>query len=90
MRRALIFCIDAYRYLLSPWLGRNCRFYPSCSCYAREALQRHGVVKGLWLGIRRILRCHPWHPGGYDPVPLTPLHQQHLPTADHGRSRSHG
>ena len=69
MRRALIFLIDAYRYLLSPWLGTNCRFYPSCSCYAREALQVHGLFNGLILTLKRIGRCHPWHRGGYDPVP---------------------
>jgi putative membrane protein insertion efficiency factor len=69
MRRALIFLIDGYRYLISPWLGSNCRFHPSCSCYTREALQLHGFTKGLMLGIRRIARCHPWHCGGYDPVP---------------------
>ena len=69
MRRALIALIDVYRYLLSPWLGTNCRFYPSCSCYARQALQIHGLGKGLVLGLSRVVRCHPWQPGGYDPVP---------------------
>lgn len=74
MRRSLIFLIDAYRYLLSPWLGTNCRFYPSCSCYAREALQVHGLFNGLVLTLKRIGRCHPWHRGGYDPVPCTTDH----------------
>jgi putative membrane protein insertion efficiency factor len=55
--------------LLSPFLGRNCRFHPSCSVYAIEALQRHGAIKGGWLAFRRVTRCHPWNPGGYDPVP---------------------
>jgi hypothetical protein len=50
-------------------LGRSCRFHPSCSEYAVEALERHGAFKGLWLAVRRVGRCHPWHPGGYDPVP---------------------
>lgn len=65
----LIFMVRAYRWLLSPLLGRNCRFHPSCSEYALEALQRHGALKGLWLAVRRLASCHPWHRGGYDPVP---------------------
>ncbi|MGE0187980.1 MAG: membrane protein insertion efficiency factor YidD [Steroidobacteraceae bacterium] len=69
MRYFLSNLITAYRYLISPWLGSNCRFYPSCSCYAHQALLEHGSMKGLWLGVRRVLRCHPWHAGGYDPVP---------------------
>jgi uncharacterized protein len=69
MRKILILIIRAYQYLLSPLLGPSCRFYPSCSCYAQEALERHGVIKGGWLALRRLLRCHPWHPGGVDPVP---------------------
>jgi putative membrane protein insertion efficiency factor len=69
MARLLIALIRAYRYLLSPWWGSQCRFTPSCSQYAMEALQRHGAASGTWLALRRILRCHPWHPGGFDPVP---------------------
>jgi len=65
----LIALVKTYQYAISPMLGRSCRFDPSCSEYAVEALQRHGAVKGLWLATRRIGRCHPWHPGGYDPVP---------------------
>ncbi|HUW36042.1 MAG TPA: membrane protein insertion efficiency factor YidD [Rhodocyclaceae bacterium] len=65
----LIALIRIYRYAISPLLGNRCRFYPSCSEYAVEALQRHGPVTGLWLAIRRVARCHPWHPGGFDPVP---------------------
>ena len=72
MRRILMFLITAYRYLLSPWLGQNCRFYPSCSCYAHDAIERHGSIKGGWLTIKRLLRCHPWHEGGFDPVPPAP------------------
>jgi len=65
----IIALIRFYQYALSPLLGRRCRFFPSCSEYAAESLARHGVVKGTILAVRRIGRCHPWHPGGYDPVP---------------------
>ena len=65
----LVGLIRLYQYGISPFLGRNCRHYPSCSAYAVEALQRHGVLQGLWLAMRRVARCHPWHPGGFDPVP---------------------
>ena len=61
--------IRAYRYMLSPWWGTQCRFTPSCSEYAIEALERHGTMKGAWLAPRRVGRCHPWHAGGFDPVP---------------------
>jgi len=67
--RALILVIRAYRFLLSPWLGHHCRFHPSCSAYAIEALQRHGALRGTWLAARRLACCHPWHEGGLDPVP---------------------
>jgi uncharacterized protein len=69
MRRLLVGIIRAYQYLLAPWWGRHCRFTPTCSNYAIEALERHGALEGSWLAARRILRCHPWSPGGYDPVP---------------------
>jgi putative membrane protein insertion efficiency factor len=69
MRRLLIALIRGYQVAISPWLGRNCRFYPSCSQYTLEAIERHGALKGLWLGLRRVSRCHPFHPGGHDPVP---------------------
>jgi putative membrane protein insertion efficiency factor len=61
--------IRAYRYLISPMLGPSCRFYPSCSCYAEEALRQHGALRGTYLTVRRLMRCHPWNEGGYDPVP---------------------
>ena len=65
----LLLSIQAYRMLLSPLLGGCCRFEPSCSAYAVEAVTRHGPVRGAWLAVRRVLRCHPLRPGGYDPVP---------------------
>lgn len=68
-RMFLIALIRGYRFFLSPWLGNQCRFHPTCSVYALDALERFGVVRGSWLALRRLLRCHPWHPGGLDPVP---------------------
>lgn len=65
----LLWLIRGYQLAISPMLGNRCRFHPSCSDYAIEALRRHGVFKGLWLAVRRVGSCHPWHPGGYDPVP---------------------
>ncbi len=65
----LIPVVRAYRYAFSPLLGPSCRFHPSCSEYAIDALQRHGAWRGGYLAMRRLLRCHPWHPGGHDPVP---------------------
>lgn len=65
----LVGLIRTYQYAISPFLGRNCRFHPSCSEYAIESLGRYGIVKGLGLSLRRVGCCHPWHPGGYDPVP---------------------
>ena len=69
MRRFVVAIIRAYQYVLSPWWGQQCRFTPTCSHYAIEAVERHGVLTGSWLATRRILRCHPWKPGGFDPVP---------------------
>lgn len=68
IEKLLLGLIAIYRYGISPLLGRRCRFYPSCSEYAREAIQLHGPWRGSWLALRRIGRCHPFHPGGYDPV----------------------
>jgi hypothetical protein len=75
MRNILIFFIRAYQYLISPLLGNHCRYHPNCSSYAIAALQTHGVLKGFWLALRRLSRCHPWHEGGYDPVP-EPTHKR--------------
>lgn len=61
--------IWAYRYFISPFLGSNCRYYPTCSAYALESVEKHGSIKGGWMAIKRITRCHPWHEGGVDPVP---------------------
>ncbi len=69
VRDALTAIIRCYQRFISPLLGLNCRFYPSCSSYAGEAVARHGVVRGIWLSVRRVCRCHPLHPGGVDPVP---------------------
>ena len=69
MKSVLLALIRGYQYLFRPLLGSNCRFYPSCSEYAREAVEKHGAGKGCWLAVRRILRCQPYHPGGHDPVP---------------------
>ncbi|WP_228840595.1 membrane protein insertion efficiency factor YidD [Parachlamydia sp. C2] len=68
-KKIFIFLIKIYQLTISPLLGLTCRFYPSCSHYMIEALQKHGIFKGAWLGLKRIARCHPWNPGGHDPVP---------------------
>jgi hypothetical protein len=69
MRHVAVFLIRLYQWTVSPLLGPRCRFYPSCSHYALEAVQRFGALRGGWLALRRLLRCHPWQPGGFDPVP---------------------
>ena len=69
LAKPLIGLVKLYRLVISPWLGGNCRFQPTCSTYAIEALQTHGVFRGTWLAARRIGRCHPWGGSGYDPVP---------------------
>lgn len=70
--------VTVYRYTLSPMLGPSCRFEPTCSRYAQDALREHGAIGGTWLAVRRIARCHPWGGHGYDPVPL-PHHPRHTP-----------
>jgi len=68
IKRAVLFSIGLYRRAVSPYLGMACRFEPTCSDYSMEAIERHGVVRGAWMSIKRVLKCHPFHPGGYDPV----------------------
>jgi putative membrane protein insertion efficiency factor len=67
--RLLVAAIRGYRFVLSPWWGGQCRFTPTCSEYAAAAIERHGALSGSWLALRRLSRCHPWHRGGFDPVP---------------------
>ncbi len=69
MKAILIALIKAYKLLISPFLPSSCRFYPTCSEYAKEAIVEYGALKGSWLATKRIAKCHPLHPGGYDPVP---------------------
>ena len=69
MTRLMLFVIRAYRYRLSPWWGNQCRFDPTCSAYAMQAIEGHGALRGSWLALRRLTKCHPWHRGGFDPVP---------------------
>ena len=76
MQSVLIALLRAYQYVGSPWLGNQCRFHPTCSHYAIEAISLHGAARGTWLGARRLARCHPWCAGGHDPVPpRTPTNQ---------------
>jgi putative membrane protein insertion efficiency factor len=68
IKSILVSLIRFYQLCISPLLGKNCRYYPTCSQYAIEAIEKKGIVHGLWLAVKRICRCHPWHDGGYDPV----------------------
>lgn len=70
--RVLLALLAGYRLAITPWLPPRCRFAPSCSAYAAEAIVAHGPWAGAWLAVKRLGRCHPWHPGGYDPVPPVP------------------
>ena len=69
MKILLIALVRIYQYAISPLFGRRCRYFPTCSEYTLDAVEKFGAAKGGWLGVKRICRCHPWHPGGYDPVP---------------------
>ena len=81
MQKLLIALVRGYRLLLSPWLGSACRFEPTCSVYALQALETHGATRGSYLTLRRLGRCHPWCEGGLDPVPGTLFSLHHLPSA---------
>ena len=74
MKQTAAALIRVYQLTLSPLLAPNCRFHPTCSEYMREAVLRHGLLRGSWLGVKRLGRCHPWHSGGYDPVPECSKH----------------
>ena len=69
MKRLLLLLVQFYRNCISPLLPPSCRYYPTCSAYAMEAIERYGARRGGWMALRRVLRCHPFHAGGYDPVP---------------------
>ena len=69
MRSVAVLLVKCYQWIISPYLGNNCRFTPTCSHFAIEALHKYGVIKGTTLTIHRVMRCHPWHDGGHDPVP---------------------
>jgi hypothetical protein len=89
VKYVLIGLLKVWRLAISPLYGNVCRYYPSCSAYALRAVQYHGAIRGSWLAARRLLRCHPWTPGGYDPVPGTPefdeeMHEQSRKAATMG------
>ena len=80
MKWLLIKIIHIYRYLLSPWVGNQCRFYPTCSNYAEQAIKEHGSIKGGYLMLRRLIKCQPWHEGGIDNVPPLKISSDSLVT----------
>lgn len=93
-RRALVVgmraLIRGYQITLSPYFGQGCRFHPTCSHYAMQALEAHGPLGGLWLTLRRLLRCHPWHPGGIDEVPPSRASMQASGAASAGAPAGNG
>lgn len=84
MKHVLILLLRGYRFAISPLYGQVCRYHPSCSAYALQAVTEHGSLRGSWLSFRRVMRCHPWAEGGYDPVPPAAGHRSH--DHDHGGS----
>ncbi len=76
LNKFFILLIDFYRYFISPIKPASCRFYPSCSLYSRQSLIEHGIVKGLYFSLLRIVKCHPFHPGGFDPVPYQKIRKK--------------
>ncbi len=86
MTKLAVMVVRGYQLIVSPWLAPRCRFYPSCSCYSIDALQEHGALRGLWLTVRRLARCHPFHSGGHDPVP--PASRNHSLTRRSGSTAS--
>jgi len=68
MKKLFLFLIKIYQKIISPWTPKSCRFQPTCSEYSRQAILKYGALKGIWMGFKRIIRCHPFNPGGYDPV----------------------
>jgi len=68
MKKIFLFLIRIYQKIISPWTPKSCRFYPTCSEYSKQAIKKYGAFKGTWMGFKRIIRCHPFNPGGYDPV----------------------
>jgi uncharacterized protein len=83
--RALLAVIGFYSRAISPALPARCRFYPTCSAYASEAIERHGAARGTWLALRRLVKCAPWHPGGVDPVPGADMRRPHPATPTNRR-----
>ncbi|MDQ3155575.1 MAG: membrane protein insertion efficiency factor YidD [Actinomycetota bacterium] len=75
LKWAIVRLLRAYRFAISPLYGQVCRYHPTCSAYALQAVETHGAIRGTWLAVRRLLRCHPWSSGGYDPVPESPIHR---------------
>jgi len=80
LKQIFILLVKGYQFLISPLLGNNCRFYPSCSQYMIQAIERFGIIKGIYLGIKRLSKCHPWHEGGMDPIP--PCHCENNKTEE--------